>query len=383
MKIVQFLKTSPWGDVTPATLLQGMGVRETAVVQLAEQWSDMGHEVVSFVSVEKTVRNEKKSGGVSIYTEADNVLGGINALQPDLLLTWEDPSIARASSVRDSAKVILMGMQVAHIPPGDIMQMCLEDLDKVVCLSDYAANVLVGDNKGFIGRDDIAIIPNCVDIDLFPAKAPRKNSVPTAIYSSSPDRGLQTLVHVWPMVKEALPDAQLHVCYGVENWFQHSLFSHSRDGMHALDIRDFLGLDSALQPNGQQSPGVNYHGKVGQDQLHELMRESHCLAFPCETQSPTETGCITVIEALASYTHPVLGSCDCLPSEYSEVASFVDLPVDHRAYADALISGLKGELPNQAAKVKNGRSLAEQRTWGNAAKMYIDLVEGIIDAKNS
>lgn len=383
MRIVQFLKASPWGDVTPATLSKGMGGRETAVVQLAEQWSDMGHEVVTFVPVEQTVKYEKESGGVATYTQADNIVGGICALQPDMLVTWEDPNLARAPGIKESAKAIVMGMQVAHIPPGDIPQMCLQSLDKTVCLSDYAADVLVGDNASFIERSDVAIIPNCVDISLFPAKEPKKAKVPTAIYSSSPDRGLQILVHAWPLVRKELPDAELHICYGVENWFQHSLFNHFRDGIHALDIRDFLGLDNNLEQTYDPSPGVKYHGKVGQDNLRELMAQSHCLAFPCETQSPTETGCITVVEALASYTHPVLGACDCLPCDYSEVATFVDLPIDYQEYADNLIAGLKGELPNQAIKIKEGRQLAEQRTWGNAAKMYIELAEEIASAKSS
>lgn len=381
MKIAQYLADSPWGDVTPETLDQGMGGRETAVVQLAEHWADMGHEVTTFAPVSKVTKYEHKNGGKSTYITPQATTGGIMALDPDVLITWEEPRIAADDKIKDSVGKIIMGMQVAHVVPDDVVTKALPNLDKIVCLSDYAADVLSKDNSKYISRDDIAIIPNCVDISLFPKKRPKKASVPRAIYSSSPDRGLQNLVHAWPMVLEQMPDAELHICYGVENWFKHSLYSHGRDGQHALEIRDFLGIDDELNQTLPPHEGVHYHGKVGQDELRGLMASAHLLAFPCETQSPTETGCITVVEALASYTHVVTGRCDCLTTEYADVATFVDLPVDHREYADALIAGFKGELPGQDSKVEQGRMLAEQRTWGEAARMYIELAEELVDAE--
>jgi len=60
VKIAQYLADSPWGDVTPETLDQGMGGRETAVVQLAEHWADMGHEVTTFAPVSKVTKYERR-----------------------------------------------------------------------------------------------------------------------------------------------------------------------------------------------------------------------------------------------------------------------------------------------------------------------------------
>lgn len=381
MKIAQYLRESPWGDVTPQTLAKGMGGRETAVVQIAEHLSDMGHEVITYAPCTKTIKEDKFNGGSSTYTSPENIVGGVTVTRPDLLITWEEPRLAHMDDIREACDAIVMGMQVAHVVPDEVAKASLSKLDRVVCLSDYAANVLANDNKKFLERSNISIIPNCVDINLFPSERPKKADKPTAIYSSSPDRGLQNLVHSWPLVKEILPDAELHICYGVENWFKHALWNHSRDGQHALEIRDFLGFDNNLQQTRKAYDGVIYHGKVGQKEIRSLMAASHILAFPCETQSPTETGCITVVEALASYTHPVLGKADCLEPDYSEVATFIDLPVDHTEYAELLVKGFHNELPNQEIKINSGRKLAEERTWSNAAAKYVELAQEIIDAK--
>lgn len=380
MRIAQYLSESPWGDVTPENLQNGMGGRETAVVQLAEKWGEAGHEVITFAPVSEINHRVTANGGKITYLNPAGVVGGLSAFRPDLFLTWEEPRLAAMPDVQDSCGAIVMGMQVAHIIPDDIAAMALTKLDQVVCLSQYAKDVLVNDNSQYITQDKVSIIPNCVDISLF-TQDNDKARVPTAIYSSSPDRGLQALVHAWPLVVKKLPDAQLNICYGVEGWFKNILFSHARDGMHAVEIRDFLGFDNDLVQSKNPSPGVNYHGKVGQAKIRQLMSESHCLAFPCETQSPTETGCITVVEALASHTHPVLGDSDCLKTEYGEVATFVDTPVDYQEYADKLIEGLQGNLPSQSQKMEYGYELASQRDWKNAAEMYVNLAHKLINNK--
>jgi hypothetical protein len=34
------------------------------------------------------------------------------------------------------------------------------------------------------------------------------------LYASSPDRGLEHLLRMWPQIKEKIPGAELHFCYG-------------------------------------------------------------------------------------------------------------------------------------------------------------------------
>ena len=80
------------------------------------------------------------------------------------------------------------------------------------------------------------------------------------IWCSSPDRGLEELLNLWPILKKELPDAELKIYYGWE-YFNSSL--------HIPYQREFKERIRALI----KQSGVEWCGRVGQSQLpHELAK---------------------------------------------------------------------------------------------------------------
>ena len=103
------------------------------------------------------------------------------------------------------------------------------------------------------------------------------------IYSSSPDRGLELLLSLFPKVKTWIPEAELDIFDGFEN-FQDQEY-----------VKKMLGII-------ENTTGVTYHGRVGQDELAEAFLKSTIWAYPSWFQ---ETYCITALESMVSKCVPV------------------------------------------------------------------------------
>jgi glycosyltransferase involved in cell wall biosynthesis len=191
------------------------------------------------------------------------------------------------------------------------------------------------------------------------------------IYSSSPDRGLVNLLEAWSGIRAIFPDSTLYVCYGVENWLEHSLYSHSLQGDVALRVKKLL-----------KQQGIIYTGKIGQGELAKLQAECTALLYPCDPMSPTETGCITAVEAGASYTPMILGNVDCLPSEYGHCAEFIDMPFDKDKFVEK-VRNLMTDEELYIDLMKQGRAMAESRDWDLIAHNWINWFKGELNERRS
>jgi glycosyltransferase involved in cell wall biosynthesis len=115
------------------------------------------------------------------------------------------------------------------------------------------------------------------------------------MYASSPDRGMEYLLEMFPRIREMVPDAELHIYYGfdnIEKVVQH-LGQNSRVGHRTQRLRDLL-----------EQPGVHYHGRTGQP---ELLREWFKAGLWVHPSNFTETSCITCMDAQACGAIPITG----------------------------------------------------------------------------
>jgi glycosyltransferase involved in cell wall biosynthesis len=378
MKIVQYLGDSPWGDVTPKTLQeQGMGGRETALVQLAENWAQQGHEVINFVPVEATCRSEYLGGpesppGESLYINSEMTSDYLMNFPSDVIVSWEEPRIFIAPEIRELTKLKIVEMQVAHLQVQlhEHAVNCDDFIDGYAALSPWAADFLV-ENEPAITPEKISILPNGIDITRYP-DPPRYDDAPGPppyrfFYSSSPDRGLHHLLRLWPRVLERWPGSTLHIAYGAERWINQCKWLHNMQAEMALYIE-----------NNLKQPGVHYLGKIGQVDLAKLQKSCHALLYTCDTLQPTETGCITAIEAMAAGAVPILTECDCLPSEFEGAAAFAPLPFDDDAYLEAMSSVLDDPTNYQSLQFA-GRNFAEERSWHNIAQQWSQWFEASLN----
>lgn len=93
--------------------------------------------------------------------------------------------------------------------------------------------------------------------DVLPTDVPRNPN--RLMFASSPDRGLANLLWIFKRAREQNPQLELHVFYGlntIENW----IAEDPKKKPHYQHMFD-------LVEKAKNTPGVTYHGRVGQNQL--------------------------------------------------------------------------------------------------------------------
>ena len=360
MKIAVYLEGNSWGEVGPEALLSGLGGRESAAVYLSECFGDMGHEVHVFCPHETTKMYPRENGGSTTYVHHEMGVPMISSFPYDAILSWESPDIFLVPGVRENCKALVCGMQVAHFTSDEE---AVAAPDCWVALSPWHAKFMESQAPGVMRR--VEVMPNCVDLTKFEKRDPLQpvGKHKQFVYTSSPDRGLIHVLEAWPALREEFPGAVLHVAYGIENWSESVFWGHSQVSEMAVNVTRLLEQD-----------GVIYHGRIGHAEVAALHGVSDALLYPCDTLAPTETGCITVIEACAGGNIPIITDCDCLKTEFSGVAEIVPLPWNEETYVRRVKSVLSDPEKIQRLR-EDGRAFAEQRQWPVVATQWISLFD--------
>lgn len=111
------------------------------------------------------------------------------------------------------------------------------------------------------------------------------------IYTSSYDRGLEHLLTMWPEVKKAVPQAELHIFYG---W---QLF----DKFYSNNPSSMSWKEKMLKM--MEHEGITEHGRVAQPDLEEEYKKSGVWAYPTHFG---EINCISALKAQAYGCEPVV-----------------------------------------------------------------------------
>ena len=159
-------------------------------------------------------------------------------------------------------------------------------ITKIVCVSDWHRNDII--EKLAIQQDKIIAIKNGVDNKLFQfplAKTPGK-----CIYTSTPFRGLDILLDIWPVIKAGVPNAELYI------------FSSMKLYGANYDDSQFSWLYTKAK--NMEKLGVRYFGAVKQPVLAEHLAESSLFIYP---NTFPETCCMSVLNAITALT-PIVTS---------------------------------------------------------------------------
>ena len=212
-----------------------------------------------------------------------------------------------------------------------------------VCLTKWHKELFI--EKYSKLKDKITLINNGLDIDSFKkidnTILKIKNKF---IYSSRPERGLDTLLYLWPQILEKMPDATLSIAtYGnFPTNSQEKLLKSIIDNHHS----------------------IHYLGKLNPIQLYEEMRSSEYWLYP--TNWP-ETSCITALEMLMSEVicvyYPVAG----LPNTIDKYG----IQISPGKEIETIVS-LTEEDKNQLRE--NGKKYTETCSWINRAKQWTNVL---------
>ncbi len=166
-----------------------------------------------------------------------------------------------------------------------------EKITGVMALSQWHVDHLT-EKYPFLG-DKCFIVGNGIDPDRFTA-TPERN-LHRFVYLSSPDRGLVKALELWPGIKDRLPDAELHIFYGWENY----------DKMHGSPEWKMEIMAKSRQD------GVVWHGRIGQQHLATELLQSSVMLYPADPFN--ETFCIAALEAQAAGCVPLTRNNGALP----------------------------------------------------------------------
>jgi glycosyltransferase involved in cell wall biosynthesis len=180
------------------------------------------------------------------------------------------------------------------------------------------------------------------------------------IYASSPDRGLDTLLEIFPLIREVLPDAELHVYYGFDNWDK---FIANSGDERQKEYRDriFAGLSQ---------PGVFHHGRVGQDALALEFLKSEYWFYPTRF---TETYCITALEAQMAGAICICTNLSGLTTTVADRGILMDGDPHSLEYIIGALRelfALTRDAERKQALAQKGRRWAMEQTWKNRARQW-------------
>lgn len=109
-------------------------------------------------------------------------------------------------------------------------------------------------------------------------------------YGSNYDRGLETLLLLWPRIRERYREARLNICYGWKTFVS--------GNEEKPDLMDWVSYMNKLM----KQDGVVHHGRLGKEDLRNVRAASGIWAYP--TSFP-EINCITALECQRDGLVPV------------------------------------------------------------------------------
>lgn len=178
------------------------------------------------------------------------------------------------------------------------------------------------------------------------------------IYTSSYDRGLEHLLKMWPEVKNAVPEAELHIYYGWQLF--EKFFKGNPERMDWKNRMDEM----------MKHDGITHHGRVPQHEIVKRMSECGVWAYP------THFGEISCISAMKAQAY---GSIPCVVN-YAALDETVQygIKIDGDIYEDetreeyttALIGLLKDHDMQDSIR-KTMMSWAKKKyTWASVAEQW-------------
>lgn len=333
-----------WSPLSLTTT--GIGGSETAVVEIAKRFAADDWRVDVYNGAG---RYEGEYGGVG-YWDPER-LGNADC---DVWVSWRQPQMLAPGKASQS---ILWLHDLNYGPKmNEAIRQWDRDPSAVVCgVSQWHAEML----GRYYDLERSNFIPNGIDLNRF-LPGVRKGAF-QCVYASSPDRGLDRLLALWPSVLRREPGAVLHVGYGWDNidrMIQQGRGDLAAYKAHCVDLMAKLGKS------------VVWHGRLPQDELARLYQASAVWTYPT---SFLEVSCISAMEAMAAGAVPVTSRVGALPETIGGAGVLVEGMPESRVWSEFYVNCLLGVLtaPNLRKPLEyRARQRAEGQTWDKAFEAW-------------
>lgn len=242
----------------------------------------------------------------------------------------------------------------------------MRNIDRVCCVSRWHRQATL-DTYPWLSSTVVEACRNGVTHEFFDGPQPEREQ--RVVYTSSPDRGLDIMLELWPEVRKRVPGAVL--CSTYSRWYDIVAEQYPQ----AAPLRDrIIGL--------LEQPGVTrIKGGLGQRALAELMRSSLVWAHPSWFTGAGaqfhETSCISAMEAQAAGCVVVASNWGAL-TETVQYGTLIDGdPTDpsggwRERFVSAIVQGLTDPV-TQAAAQECGPQAVRNMDWAGAADQLASL----------
>ena len=237
----------------------GVGGSEIWQIMLSREFNRMGYHVVSFADVPENSNDD----GVEWrhFSEYDSMVDR----------HWYDYAILSRTTdplkfPLRAGKIFVLSHDIWLLSQKD--QVFLDRVNKFLCLSEWHRDFFSDYHK--IPKDRIALSSNGIDFQRFDSITDVERNPYRFHYSSSWDRGLDNLLYLWPLIRDHIPEAELHVYYGSHTWKAACLQRGDIQGLAKIDEIE----------KGMQQPGIYSHGRVGQRELATELKKASVLLYP-------------------------------------------------------------------------------------------------------
>jgi len=206
---------------------------------------------------------------------------------PDIWVIYRAPRLV--DDLPDGAVAWLICQDVDYTGRGnDLTPERIEKFSRIVALCETHGAFLRAKYPSAAER--VFVSSNGIKADLirFTESLDIRRNPRRLMYGSSPDRGMEFLLDVFPRAKEIVPDLELHIYYGFDN-------------INKL-TKPWIRQNAERLKLMTEQPGVMVHGRTPQP---ELIKEWFKAGIWCHPSNFTETSCITCMDAQACGAIPI------------------------------------------------------------------------------
>jgi len=315
-----------------------LGGSQSALCYLTEALAAQGHEVfvVNHTTVEGVVR------GVNMFSFTGNFVSAFEP-PPDATIVLNRTGWGgQIKPVLQAPTLLLLWMQHADDQPG---AQALKDpgerghYDGFAFVSEWQRRRYVdgfGLDATRTGVLRNAIGPRFAHMFAEDEQIAADKTWPAAMaYTSTPFRGLDVLLNVFPAIRARRPGIRLNVFSSMQVY-------HDPSGADPFE---------RLYAQARATEGVNYVGSVPQPELADELRRTSILAYP---STFAETSCIAVMEAMAAGCRVVTTDLGALPETTEGFGTLVPSGPDMgAAFAEACVAAIDGAAaPEHEASIR-------------------------------